>query len=54
MSIRILTVALRQPSDLVAARQRARQLAEALRFGQTEQTSILPLGRMIVFVVHCA
>lgn len=40
MTIRILTVALRQPADLVTARQRARQLAEALHFTHQEQTSI--------------
>ncbi|QJR12963.1 Sensor histidine kinase RcsC [Usitatibacter rugosus] len=40
MAIRILTVALRQPSDLVAARQRARQLAEALSYPHTDQIAI--------------
>ena len=40
MAIRILTVALRQPSDLVLARQRARQLAEALHYPNTDQIAI--------------
>jgi signal transduction histidine kinase/CheY-like chemotaxis protein len=40
MAIRILTVALNMQSDVVGARQRARQIAELLGFDNREQTRI--------------
>jgi signal transduction histidine kinase/DNA-binding response OmpR family regulator len=40
MSIRLLTVAIRYEQDVVAARQRARQIAELLGFDQQDQVRI--------------
>ena len=40
MTIRIMTVAIRQEQDVVAARQRARQIAAQLGFGAQDQARI--------------
>ena len=49
MSVRLLTVRIRQEQDVVAARQRARQLARLLGFDEQDQvriaTSISELAR---------